>query len=56
MIVRDFFKTIAIAYTAYVGDAYGWRFSVARRASAATSGRVHTGGHSAQRCPLFLES
>lgn len=34
---------------------YGWRFSPARPAAAATSGRVHTGGKS-QRCPLRTES
>jgi len=53
MTVRAHFNAIAIPY---IGYGYGWRFSAARRVTAATSGRVQTGGNTAQRCPLLLES
>ncbi len=46
------FATPALyGYPTY-GD--GWRFSPARPAAAATSGRVHRGGES-PRCPLPTE-
>ena len=53
MNVRAHFNAIA---TPYIGYGYGWRFSAARRVTAATSGRVQTGGNTLQRCPLRLES
>ena len=53
MTVRAHFNAIA---TPYIGYGYGWRFSGARRVTAAASGRVQTGGNTVQRCLLLLES
>jgi hypothetical protein len=39
----------------YLAYDYGWRFSPARPAAAATSGRVYSGGERT-RCPLRTES
>lgn len=42
--------------TSFLGYCYGWRFSDARSVLAATSDRVHLGGHLAIRCHTIAES
>ena len=42
--------------TGFVGYGYSWRFSDARSVLAATSDRVHLGGHTAMQCHTIAEN
>ena len=42
--------------TSFVGYGYSWRFSDARSVLAATSDRVHSGGHTTIRCHTLAEN
>ena len=51
------YRALTNAFATYcVGYGYSWRFSDARSVLAATSDRVHLGGHTAIRCHTIAES
>ncbi|TDV98618.1 hypothetical protein BDK62_103249 [Halomonas alkaliantarctica] len=53
MIYRALTNAFATYFVVY---GYSWRFSDARSVLAATSDRVHLGGHTAIRCHTIAES
>ena len=51
------FRALTNAFaTSFVGYGYSWRFSDARSVLAATSDRVHLGGHTTIRCHTIAEN
>ncbi len=51
------YRALTNAFATYFVDyGYSWRFSDARSVLAATSDRVHLGGHTAIRCHTIAES